>query len=315
MMQAGPLGRSERSVSMPQLASSGELDLEDGRSTPLAAAKPSPLATKTALAKAFVIKWARPMMTVAALYMCLLGGLLVLARRLPTRGALQAKAHLQEGDALLMKLPRNLDELREVRHTLELYRATYSMQVASLLVATYLVLQALSIPGTLCINLLIGSMYSFPLAMGTVALVSTAGACLNYELSARLVRDMVVDLMPGKLSVFHRSVTKHQDNLLSYFIFLRVTPLLPSWFINFASPIVNIPFRTFAIGTLIGLQPLNFITVSAGRTLGRLQSYSDLYGPRTILTMAGCAAVALLPVLLKRLFISRRPGGGGAVER
>lgn len=95
----------------------------------------------------------------------------------------------------------------------------------------------------------------------------------------------------------------------------QVTPLLPSWFINFASPIVNIPFRTFAVGTFVGLQPLNFITVSAGRTLGRLQSYSDLYGPRTILTMAGCAAVALLPVLLKRLFISRRPSGGSAAER
>lgn len=44
-----------------------------------------------------------------------------------------------------------------------------------------------------------GSMYPFFLAVGTVAVVSTAGACLNYELSARLVRDLVVDLMPGKL--------------------------------------------------------------------------------------------------------------------
>jgi hypothetical protein len=41
---------------------------------------------------------------------------------------------------------------------LELYRTNYSVQVASLLVATYVVLQALSIPGTLCINLLIGAL-------------------------------------------------------------------------------------------------------------------------------------------------------------
>jgi hypothetical protein len=67
-----------------------------------------------------------------------------------------------------------------------------------------------------------GSMYPFLPALFTVAVVSTAGACLNYELSARLVRDMVVDLMPGKLSFFHRSVSKHQENLLSYFVFLRV---------------------------------------------------------------------------------------------
>lgn len=33
--QAGSLGRAKRSVSMPQLASNGELDLEDGRSAPL----------------------------------------------------------------------------------------------------------------------------------------------------------------------------------------------------------------------------------------------------------------------------------------
>ena len=54
--------------------------------------------------------------------------------------------------------PRSIDELREVRHTLELYRQNYSAQVAALLVAAYLVLQALSIPGCICINLLMGSM-------------------------------------------------------------------------------------------------------------------------------------------------------------
>lgn len=70
-----------------------------------------------------------------------------------------------------------------------------------------------------------GSMYPFFVAMGTVALVSTLGACMNYELSARLVRDMVVDLMPGKLSAFHRSVSRHQENLLSYFVFLRARTL------------------------------------------------------------------------------------------
>ena len=63
---------------------------------------------------------------------------------------------------------------------------------------------------------------------------------------------------------------------------------------------VNIPFRTFVIGSFVGLQPLNFISVQAGRTLGRLRSFSDLYGPRTLLTMTLCAMVALLPALLRK---------------
>ena len=62
---------------------------------------------------------------------------------------------------------------------------------------------------------------------------------------------------------------------------------------------VNVPFRTFAVGSFVGLQPLNFISVQAGRTLGRLRSFSDLYGPRTLLTMALCGTVALLPALLR----------------
>jgi hypothetical protein len=49
-----------------------------------------------------------------ALYVCLLGLLLLAARRLPTRGALLEKAHLAD-QPLLMKLPRNITELQEVR--------------------------------------------------------------------------------------------------------------------------------------------------------------------------------------------------------
>ncbi len=68
----------------------------------------------------------------------------------------------------------------------------------------------------------LGSRENLPGTWSRAAQVSTAGACLNYELSALLVRDMVLDLLPGKIGAFHRSVQKHQDNLLNYFIFLRV---------------------------------------------------------------------------------------------
>lgn len=44
----------------------------------------------------------------------------------------------------------------------------------------------------------------------------------------------------------------HQDNLLYYMIFLRVTPLFPNWFINIAAPIVEVPFMNFWLGTFIG---------------------------------------------------------------
>ena len=117
--------------------------------------------------------------------MALVSIVVVMVKQLPTRGSLANKAHLPADTELLIKLvrpvptpttqhhlaasgnrqhaamhaqPRSMDELREVRHTLELYRQNYSVQVAVLLITAYLVLQSLSIPGTSCINLLMGSM-------------------------------------------------------------------------------------------------------------------------------------------------------------
>lgn len=69
---------------------------------------------------------------------------------------------------------------------------------------------------------------------------------------------------------------------------------------------VNIDRRTFALGTFIGAQPLNIISVSAGRTLSKLTSYRDLYGPRTLLLLTMCACAALTPVFLKRLLSRTR---------
>jgi hypothetical protein len=47
-------------------------------------------------------------------------------------------------------------------------------------------------------------------------------------------------------------VAKHRENLLNYIIFLRVTPFLPNWFINIASPVIDVPLAPFFWGTFIG---------------------------------------------------------------
>jgi len=40
-------------------------------------------------------------------------------------------------------------------------------------------------------------------------------------------------------------------------LFLRLTPLVPNWFVNIASPIVGMPIKIFATGTLFGKENLN----------------------------------------------------------
>ena len=56
-------------------------------------------------------------------------------------------------------------------------------------------------------------------------------------------------------------VAKTREKLLNYMLFLRVTPTLPNTFINFASPIVGVPYHIFFLATAIGLIPAAFVTV------------------------------------------------------
>jgi uncharacterized membrane protein YdjX (TVP38/TMEM64 family) len=62
-------------------------------------------------------------------------------------------------------------------------------------------------------------------------------------------------------------VSKHKGNLFWYMLFLRLTPLIPNWFVNLGSPLVGIPYLYFCICSWIGLIPNNFILLQVGMTL------------------------------------------------
>jgi len=46
-------------------------------------------------------------------------------------------------------------------------------------------------------------------------------------------------------------VDRRRGDLFNYIIFLRVTPILPNIFINIASPVVDVPLQSFAMGERI----------------------------------------------------------------
>ena len=68
-------------------------------------------------------------------------------------------------------------------------------------------------------------------------------------------------------------MAKRQDGLLNYMLFLRLTPTFPNMFINVASPIVNVPYHTFLLGTSIGCFPAAYVTVKVLLLLSYFASF------------------------------------------
>ena len=92
---------------------------------------------------------------------------------------------------------------------------------------------------------------------------------------------------------------KHRDSLFNYLLFLRITPLLPNWFINLASPVIGVPYLPFGVATFVGVMPQTFLTVEVGLTLTELDPTRgfSFISVKTILLLSGIGILTLLPAI------------------
>jgi uncharacterized membrane protein YdjX (TVP38/TMEM64 family) len=79
--------------------------------------------------------------------------------------------------------------------------------------------------------------------------------------------------------------------------------MLPNWFINISSPIVEIPFSIFFWATLIGISPATFIATNIGVSIADITDETkNIISFNTLLSLSGVAFLSLLPVLFKKLY-------------
>ena len=74
---------------------------------------------------------------------------------------------------------------------------------------------------------------------------------MNQNMSQSMIpgRRLVKKYLPQRSANWAKKVQKHKDSLMSYIIFLRITPFLPNWFINIVSPVIDVHLKPFWIGT------------------------------------------------------------------
>ncbi|KAB1215978.1 hypothetical protein CJ030_MR4G023610 [Morella rubra] len=205
---------------------------------------------------------------------------------------------LPASDYSFLKLPRSLEDLQTLRDHLESYTSDYTAQVLVGYCMVYIFMQTFMIPGTVFMSLLAGALFGVFKGVALVVFTATAGASSCFFLSKMIGRPILFSLWPDKLQFFQAQVAKRKERLLNYMLFLRLTPTLPNTFINFASPIVDVPYHTFFLATLIGIIPAAFVTVKAGLTLGELQSIGDLYDFQSIATLFLIGVVSVTPTLV-----------------
>jgi len=208
-----------------------------------------------------------------------------------------------------LKIPTSLQEVKMVGSILSLYTDSNYYSVISAFGAVYIFLQAFSIPGSVFLSFLAGALFGVKVGVPLVCATSTIGATCSYLLSYYVCRHLVKKFFPDKLALFSRELAKHRSHIMNYILFLRITPFLPNWFINLASPLLDIALLPFMVATFFGVMPASYFAVKAGMTLHKaveLKGPSDIFDTSAVLTLAFFAIASVLPTLKPvRTFMDR----------
>lgn len=202
---------------------------------------------------------------------------------------------LDSPSASPLKFPSNLEELSTLVNTLTLYKSDHISYIVILFCSAYLYKQTFAIPGSVFLNLLAGALFGAGAGFIVTSILTACGATNCYLLSKNFGKPIVIRKFKDRLAFLQEKVEANMDCLFYFLLFLRLFPMSPNWFLNIASPILNIPIHYFFFSVLIGLMPYNFICVQTGCVLSSVKSVNDIFTFWILFKLLAVALVALLP--------------------
>ena len=161
---------------------------------------------------------------------------------------------------------------------------------------------ALSVPGAALLTITAGFLFGPWFGTAYAVIGATFGATAVF-LAARAGLAGLIGRAGPAIRQFDAGF---RANALNYLLVLRLVPIFPFWLVNLVAGAVGLRLPVFLIGTLVGMIPVTFIYASLGSSFGTLVEegrHPDaliLFQPGVLLPILALAALALLPVVLKR---------------
>lgn len=199
---------------------------------------------------------------------------------------------------VLLSIPRTPTDFSELIRVVKAYTVSSHYYVMSAFCFLYLFLQSFGIPGPLILSIISGALFGRLLGLVLVTICSTVGAFSCYLISETFGKGWVVRNFPTMIVQTHKRLAPHRSDLFFYLLFLRLTPILPNWFINMASPILGISKSVFLFASLLGLIPANLLYINSGLMLSTVQEIGLDY--QSLLFLLFLGALALLPTFLRK---------------
>ena len=190
------------------------------------------------------------------------------------------------------------ENLKKNRESFLAFVQGHYLESVAAYIVSYIIITALSIPGAGIMTLAGGFLFGVLSATIYIDIGATIGACLAFLSARYLLGSWLQEKYQKQLSAFNAEMEKNGPR---YLLTVRLIPVFPFFMINFLSGLTNIPARTFAWTTALGIIPATLIFAFAGRQLGTINAVSEILSPRMIGALAVLAGLALFPTVLRRI--------------
>lgn len=198
----------------------------------------------------------------------------------------------------------SFETLRDNRQAILDWTANNYLLAIISFIAAYHIAVMFSLPGAVWLTLTGGFLFGTFEATIYVVVGATAGAVGIFLLA----RYALYDFFHAKVGkTLERMEKGFQEDALSYMLVLRLVPLFPFWLVNLVPALLGVKLGTYTIGTFIGIIPGAFVYASVGSGLGavfdegKTPDLGIIFSPDILLPIVGLAALAMVPVLYKKL--------------
>lgn len=164
----------------------------------------------------------------------------------------------------------------------------------------YFFLTALSLPGSIILTVLAGTLFGTPQGAFIVTLLGTVGATTSFIFSRYLFKDYLNVKFRKQFNVINRNMKK--EGIL-YIIGVRLIPVSPFVIVNLVLGLTEMKMWTFFWTTCMGMLPGNLIYVYAGTKIREFDTLSEIMTPQFLLSLT---LLGSLPFLVKKIITLRR---------
>lgn len=197
------------------------------------------------------------------------------------------------------------ESLREFHLSLKDFHARHPLATPLLFIACYIAYALLMLPGIIFLSLIAGSLFPQPFCTLYVIIGATAGASILYFAARTAFREILTSHSKGLISKLEEGF---RNNATNYMLFLRLVPFITFRLGNLAGAFFDVPYRTFAWTTSLGMIPSILVYTETGKSLSAYLDFSErtpldpwnLVDHHLIAALTILAILCLIPIFFKK---------------